>query len=120
MRNLLKAVSTGCLPARRAVVAPAKVAKNPATTADSSLVAERGAKLAETGHCAEAMPLLKKSFPLATDRHLKLKLGFDAVRCAMTLNQPDVAVDFLRLLNRQFPRAPEVLYLTVHIYSDLS
>jgi tetratricopeptide (TPR) repeat protein len=38
----------------------------------------------------------------------------------MTLNQPDVAVDFLRLLNRQFPRAPEILYLTVHIYSDLS
>jgi tetratricopeptide (TPR) repeat protein len=38
----------------------------------------------------------------------------------MTLNQPDVAVDFLRLLNRQFPRTPEVLYLTVHIYSDLS
>jgi len=38
----------------------------------------------------------------------------------MTLSQPDVAVDFLRLLNRQFPRAPEVLYLTVHIYSDLS
>jgi tetratricopeptide (TPR) repeat protein len=83
-------------------------------------VAERGAKLAETGHCAEAMPLLKKSFPLTTDKDLKLKLGFDAVRCAMTLNQPDAAVDFLRLLNRQFPRAPEVLYLTVHIYSDLS
>ncbi len=36
------------------------------------------------------------------------------------LNQTGLAVDFLRLLNREFPRAPEVLYLTVHIYSDLS
>src|SRR5260370_30895330 len=120
MSNLLKAVLTCCLLALMAVVAPAQVAKKPAPTADSSLVAERGAKLAETGHCAEAMPLLKKSFPLTTDKDLKLKLGFDAVRCAMTLNQPDVAVDFLRQLTRQFPRAPEVLYLTVHRYSDLA
>jgi len=103
-----------------AVLSTAQVAKKPATTADSSLVAERGAKLAETGHCADAMPLLKKSFPQTSDKDLKLRIGFDAVRCAMTLNQDDQAVDFLRLLNHQFPRAPEVLYLTVHIYSDLS
>ncbi len=120
MRNLSKTILAGFLLLLMAVLSPAQLAKKPATAADSSVVAERGAKLAETGHCAEAMPLLKRSFPLTTDKDLKLKLGFDAVRCAMTLNQSDVAVDFLRLLNRQFPRAPEVLYLTVHIYSDLS
>jgi tetratricopeptide (TPR) repeat protein len=120
MRYLSKTILTGFLLALIAAVTQAQVAKKPATTSDSSSVAARGAKLAETGHCAEAMPLLKKYFPLTTDKDLKLKLGFDAVRCAMTLNQGDVAVDFLRLLNRQFPRAPEVLYLTVHIYSDLS
>src|SRR5260370_183347 len=120
MRNLSKTILAGFLLLMMAVLSPAQLAKKPATAADSSVVAERGAKLAETGHCAEAMPLLKRSFSLTTDKDLKLKLGFDAVRCAMTLNQSDVAVDFLRLLNRQFPRAPEVLYLTVHIYSDLS
>src|SRR5260370_4255861 len=120
MRYLSKTFLTGSLVSLLTFVTQAQVSKKPATTADSSLVAMHGAKLAETGHCAEAMPLLKKSFPLTTDKDLKLKLGFDAVRCAMTLNQPDVAVDFLRLLHRQFPRAPEVLYLTVHIYSDLS
>ncbi len=120
MRYLSKTFLTGSLVSLFTFVTQAQLAKKPATTADSSVVAERGTKLAESGHCAEAMPLLKKSFPLTTDKDLKLKLGFDAVRCAMTLNQPDVAVDFLRLLNRQFPRAPEVLYLTVHIYSDLS
>src|SRR5260370_8097564 len=120
MRNLSKTILAGFLLLMMAVLSPAQLAKKPATAADSSVVAERGAKLAETGHCAEAMPLLKRSFPLTTDTDLKLKLGFDAVRCAMTLNQSDVAVDFLRSLNRQFPRAPEVLYLTVHIYSALS
>ncbi len=120
MRDLSKTILTGFLLLLTSAVTQAQVAKKPAAAADSSVVAERGAKLAETGHCAEAMPLLKKSFPQTSDKDLKLKLGFDAVRCAMSLNQPDVAVDFLRLLNRQFPRAPEVLYLTVHIYSDLS
>ena len=120
MRYLSKTILTVFFLALIAGATESQVAKKAATAADSSVVAERGAKLAETGHCAEAMPLLKKSFPLTADKDLKLKLGFDAVRCAMTLNQPDVAVDFLRLLNRQFPRAPEVLYLTVHIYSDLS
>jgi len=120
MRDLSKTILTGFLLLLTSAVTQAQIAKKPAAAADSSVVAERGAKLAETGHCVEAMPLLKKSFPQTSDKDLKLKLGFDAVRCAMTLNQPDAAVDFLRLLNRQFPRAPEVLYLTVHIYSDLS
>src|SRR5713101_4325599 len=120
MRYLSKTILTGFLPLLIAVVTPAQVAKKPPAPIDAASAAERAAKLAETGHCAEAMPLLKKSYPLTTNKDLKLKLGFDAVRCAMTLNQPDAAVDFLRLLNRQFPRTPEVLYLTVHIYSDLS
>jgi tetratricopeptide (TPR) repeat protein len=120
MRDLSKTILTCFLLLLTSAVAQAQVAKKPATTADPSLVAERGAKLAETGHCEDAMPLLKKSFPQTSNKDLKLKIGFDAVRCAMTLNQPDLAVDFLRLLNRQFPLAPEVLYLTVHIYSDLS
>ena len=120
MRDLLKITLTGFLLLLTSTVTKAQVAKKPAATADASSLAERGAKLAETGHCADAMPLLRKTFPQTSDKDLKLKLGFDAVRCAMALNQPDVAVDFLRLLNRQFPRAPEVLYLTVHIYSDLS
>ncbi len=120
MRDLSKTILTGFLLLLTSAVTQSQVSKKPVAAADSSVVAERGARLAETGHCAEAMPLLKKSFPQTSDKDLKLKLGFDAVRCAMTLNQPDVAVDFLRLLNRQFPHAPEVLYLTVHIYSDLS
>ncbi|PYT47158.1 MAG: hypothetical protein DMG47_02560, partial [Acidobacteria bacterium] len=98
MRDLSKTVLTSFLLLLTSTVTQAQVAKKPAAAVDSSVVAERGAKLAETGHCAEAMPLLKKSFPQTSDKDLKLKIGFDAVRCAMTLNQADLAVDFLRLL----------------------
>jgi tetratricopeptide (TPR) repeat protein len=42
------------------------------------------------------------------------------VRCAMFADQPDAAIDFLRALNHQFPGDPDVLYLSVHTYSDLS
>ena len=38
----------------------------------------------------------------------------------MSENQPDAAVDFLRFLNREFPHDPDVLYVAVHTYSDLS
>ena len=38
----------------------------------------------------------------------------------MTQNQPDVALEFIRFLNHEFPHDPEVLYLSVHTYSDLS
>ncbi len=38
----------------------------------------------------------------------------------MTVHQPEEALDFLRTLTREFPRDPEVLYVAVHAYSDLS
>ncbi len=88
--------------------------------ADSSSAAKNGLHLAEAGHCAEALPVLKKSAPRLTDRDLKRRAGFAGVRCGLALNQPGAVADFLNLLNREFPLDPEVLYVSVHAYSDLS
>jgi tetratricopeptide (TPR) repeat protein len=87
---------------------------------DISAVVQHNAELAENGHCPEALPLLKKNAPLVTDKELKRRAGLDGVRCAMTLNQPDEAVEFLQFLGREFPRDAEVLYVATHAYSDLS
>jgi len=38
----------------------------------------------------------------------------------MFADQPDAAEAFLQFLNHEFPHDPEVLYLSVHTYSDLS
>jgi tetratricopeptide (TPR) repeat protein len=95
-------------------------APKPSPPTDSGTAARRGVELAKTGHCKEALPLLKKSAARVADKDFKRDVGFAGVRCAMFADQPDAAVDFLRLLNHEFPRDPDVLYLSVHTYSDLS
>jgi len=79
-----------------------------------------GAGLAESGRCQDAMPVLLKDAPHIPDPQLKRTVQADGLKCAMALDQEERALEFLRLLRRDFPKDPEVLYLTVHVYSDLS
>ena len=81
---------------------------------------QRGIALAGTGHCDQALPLLTKSLARLADKDLMKKAGFSGLRCAMSANQMDPALEFIRVLNREFPNDPQVLYLTVHVFSDLS
>ncbi len=87
---------------------------------DSALSAQRAIRLAKTGHCEEAVPALRMASRHMADKASMRTVGFAGVRCAMLLNQTEAAVDFLRLLNHEFPKDPEVLSLSVHTYSDLS
>jgi len=86
----------------------------------SASAAQQGLNLAKGGRCEQALPLLRKSAQQLTDKDLKREVGFAGVRCAMAYNRPDAAMEFLRLLNREFPHDPDVLYVSVHTYSDLS
>jgi tetratricopeptide (TPR) repeat protein len=88
---------------------PAKPAADPAKIAG----------LLETGHCQESLPAAKRAFA-SSSTELKRRIGVAAVRCAMSLNRTSDAADFIQSLNRTFPRDPDILYLTVHTYSDLS
>ena len=78
------------------------------------------AQLAETGHCREALPLLKTVLAHSADPAMQKRLGADGVQCAMSLGDADSAEDFVRALKKRFPRDPEVLYISVHVFSDLS
>jgi tetratricopeptide (TPR) repeat protein len=91
-----------------------------AAPSDLSSPVARALHLADSGKCKEAIPLLKRVLPQTSDKELKRSAGLDGVRCAMTTNQFDAAEDFLRMLNREFPGDPEVLYTSVHTYSDLA
>jgi tetratricopeptide (TPR) repeat protein len=95
---------------------PAQTAK----TTNSTDLAKKGVELAKTGHCKDALPILKKNYSHITDKTLQRDVGFAGARCAMFADQPDSAIDFLRFLDREFPKDPDVLYLAVHTYSDLS
>ncbi len=98
-----------------AAASPAQTAK-----ASSSAETDRAMKLAESGHCGEALPLLKKSIRVTSDRDLKKKIGLEGLHCAMTHNAPYDSLDFLAVLSRDFPHDPEALYAAAHAYSDLS
>ncbi len=76
--------------------------------------------LAETGRCQEALPQLKRILGQVTDPNLKRRIGGAGVRCGMTLNDAGAAVSFLAFLNREFPHDPAILYLSSHVFSDLS
>lgn len=97
----------------------AQAAKPNAGVGAASL-ATRAMNLAESGHCADALPLLRKSIRQISDRDAKKRAGLDAIRCAMTGKDPYEALDFLQILERDFPRDPEVLYAATHAFSDLS
>ena len=79
-----------------------------------------GLSLAEAGACREALPYLKSDYARVADLQLKRLMGMDAVRCAMTRDQPFQAVEYLGWLERDFQNDPDVLYLSTHLFSDLS
>lgn len=82
---------------------------------------DQAVQMAENGRCQEAMPVLSRSIGgRGLNRDLLRRAGFAGVRCGMTLNAPGEATRFLDWLNHEFPRDPEVLFLAVHVYSDLS
>jgi tetratricopeptide (TPR) repeat protein len=96
-----------------------QVQKQSSSAVDAGAAA-RSVKLAESGHCAEALPLLKKFVRQTPDKDLEKRVGLDGVHCAMTGKHPYDALDFLQVLLRDFPRDPEVLYMATHAYSDLA
>jgi tetratricopeptide (TPR) repeat protein len=91
-----------------------------APAADFAATAAQAVGLAEKGRCREALPLLKKSIPHLSDKQLKFEAAMASARCAMSLDQVETTVDTLLLLNREYPHNPEVLYVTIHYFSELA
>jgi tetratricopeptide (TPR) repeat protein len=94
--------------------------KNSAGAAPTQANYQRAISLAESGRCTEALPLLRKSIHQVAERDVKKRIGLLGLNCAMTHNAPYDSLDFLAVLEREFPRDPEVLYAAAHAFSDLS
>src|SRR3954463_7364712 len=87
---------------------------------DTSASAAQAILLAQKGRCREALPVLKKSIFQITAKQLRYQTAMMTARCAMSLDQTESAIRALLLLNREFPRDPDVLYTTTHFYSELA
>ncbi|HEX4485464.1 MAG TPA: tetratricopeptide repeat protein [Terriglobales bacterium] len=88
--------------------------------ADAGLSPEKAIALANQGHCRESLPALKKAMASQTAPDTKKKAGVTGVRCALAIDDRDTASDLVRMLSRQFGHDPDVLFVLVHAYSDLS
>lgn len=92
----------------------------PASPPRSELSPEKAISLAEQGQCSNTLSALKRAMAPALAASTRKQAGVLAVRCALQIDNRDAAVDFLRLLGKQFPQDPDVLFVVVHAYSDLS
>ena len=100
--------------------APAQASRKTSTVGESSVSAEQALKLVESGHCAEALPSLKKVTPHVLDQDLKLKARLATLKCAMTMDRRADAMDVLQALGREFPKDADALYMSTHALSDLA
>src|SRR5947208_12243530 len=82
-----------------------KTAPSPA----SSVAFERALRLAQSGRCEEALQVLKRSLLPGGDRDVRRTAGLAGISCAVVLNKSHTAVELLRMLDREFPRVPEIL-----------
>jgi tetratricopeptide (TPR) repeat protein len=84
------------------------------------LTPEKAITLAQQGQCKEAVPALKRVMNGQGAPETRKNAGVAGLRCSLTLDNRDAALDFVRLLSSQFPKDPNVLFVLVHAYSDLS
>src|SRR5581483_5469025 len=90
------------------------------TASKPQLSPEKAINLAEGGHCRESISALKRAMNSQASAETRKQAGVVGVRCALALDDRDSALDFIRVLNKHFPRDPDVLFVVVHAYSDLS
>ncbi len=110
------ALLMGCLWSEPAILAQqAKVA-----APKPGLSPERALRLAEQGHCGEGISGLKRAMSGQVPAATRKQAGVAGVRCSLAVDDRDSTLDFIRLLNKQFSRDPDVLFIIVHAYSDLS
>src|SRR3984893_16150622 len=98
----------------------AQQVKVPAAAGGSGLSAEKAVTLAEQGRCKESIPVLKRAMSGQVPADTRKRAGIVGIRCSLSVDDRDSASEFIRLLNKQFSHDPDVLFVLVHAYSDLS
>ena len=110
-------VVVGCLwlgPATLAQEAKVSAAPSP------GLSPEKAISLAEQGRCQASLAALKQAMKGQVAAGTRKRVGVLGVRCSLDVDDRDSALEFIHLLNKQFAEDPDVLFVVVHAYSDLS
>jgi tetratricopeptide (TPR) repeat protein len=76
--------------------------------------------LAQQGHCRESISGLKHAMAAQVPAETRQLAGVLGIRCSLAVDDRPAALDFINILSRDFGHDPDVLYVIVHAYSDLS
>ncbi len=76
--------------------------------------------LANQGHCRESISALKLAMAAQVPAETRKLAGVVGIRCALAIDDRPATLNFIHLLSADFGRDPDVLYVIVHAYSDLS
>jgi tetratricopeptide (TPR) repeat protein len=85
-----------------------------------ALTPEKAISLAELGRCGESISGLKHAMATTVPAEIRKQAGVLGVRCSLAMDDRDSTDEFIRLLTKQFSKDPDVLFVIVHAYSDLS
>lgn len=91
----------------------------PASSA-TTIPAQQAIALAQQGHCRESISGLGHAMAAQSPAETRKLAGVLGIRCALAVDDRPATLNFIRLLNRDFGRDPDVLFVIVHAYSDLS
>jgi tetratricopeptide (TPR) repeat protein len=91
-----------------------------AAAAKSAFSSQEALSLAEHGRCRESISALKRAMIGEVPAATRKQVGVVGVRCSLAVDDRGSTLDFIRLLNKQFGQDPDVLFVVVHAYSDLS
>jgi tetratricopeptide (TPR) repeat protein len=81
---------------------------------------EKAISLAEQGRCQASLAGLKQAMKSQVAAGIRKQAGVLGVRCSLDVDDRDSALEFIHLLNKQFALDPDVLFVVVHAYTDLS
>jgi tetratricopeptide (TPR) repeat protein len=84
------------------------------------LTPEKAISLAEQGRCSESLSALKHAIAATVPAEVRKQAGVLGVRCSLAMDDRDATDEFIQLLRRQFRKDPDVLFVIIHAYSDLS
>jgi tetratricopeptide (TPR) repeat protein len=76
--------------------------------------------LANQGHCRESISALEQAMTAQTPAETRKLAGVVGIRCSLAIDDRPATLNFIRSLSRDFGHDPDVLYVIVHAYSDLS
>lgn len=81
---------------------------------------QQAISLAQQGKCRESVSALRQAMAPQNPAETRKLAGVLGIRCSLAVDDRPATLDFIRLLSRDFGRDPDVLYVIVHAYSDLS